>query len=189
MLFDTTRERLIEIVAESDDALMEKYFENGTLDEEDIYPNLAKAIANSKLCPVYAVSSTTLVGLSILLDHIVEFAPNPATHEAEYGFADAGNDRRPHHAQILQRRAVFRLCFPHDCRPVRRPNQCDESRLAAKSRPTRRFTIRAATRRNASARCTLFRAKHLDKVDRSADRRHHRRRQTKRHANRRHALR
>jgi elongation factor G len=89
---DATRERLIEIVAESDDALMEKYFENGTLDEEDIYPNLAKAIAGSKLCPVYAVSSETLAGLSILLDHIVEFAPNPATHEAEFGFASAEKD-------------------------------------------------------------------------------------------------
>ena len=88
-VFETTRERIIELVAESDDALMEKYFENGTLDEEDIYPNLAKAIAASKLCPVYAVSAYSLVGLSILLDHIVEFAPNPATHEAEYGFTDS----------------------------------------------------------------------------------------------------
>ncbi|MBA2333609.1 MAG: elongation factor G [Acidobacteriota bacterium] len=88
-LLDTTRERLIELVAESDDALMEKYFENGTLDEEDIIPNLARAIANSKLCPVYAVSANTMAGLSILLDHIVEFAPNPASHESEYGFTDS----------------------------------------------------------------------------------------------------
>ena len=87
-LLDSTRERLIEIVAESDDALMEKYFENGTLPEEDIVPNLARAIAASKLCPVYAVSATNLIGLQILLDHIVEFAPNPATHESEYGFKD-----------------------------------------------------------------------------------------------------
>ncbi|HEV7700252.1 MAG TPA: elongation factor G [Pyrinomonadaceae bacterium] len=87
-VFDRTRERIIELVAESDDALMEEYFENGTLPEEKIYPNLAKAIASSKLCPVYAVSATTGVGLRILLDHIVEFAPNPATHEAEYGFKD-----------------------------------------------------------------------------------------------------
>ncbi len=87
-IFERTRERLIEIVAESDDALMEEYFENGTLPEEKIYPNLAKAIASSKLCPVYAVSATTLVGLSVLIDHIVEFAPNPATHESEYGFKD-----------------------------------------------------------------------------------------------------
>ena len=87
-LLDATRERLIELVAESDDALMEKYFENGTLPEEDIIPNLARAIAAGKLCPVYAVSATTLVGLQILLDHLVEFAPNPATHESEYGFTD-----------------------------------------------------------------------------------------------------
>ncbi|CAN5426538.1 elongation factor G [soil metagenome] len=87
-LLDTTRERLIEIVAESDDALMEKYFDSGTLPEEDIIPNLARAIAASKLCPVYAVSATNLIGLQILLDHLIEFAPNPATHELEYGFKD-----------------------------------------------------------------------------------------------------
>jgi len=82
---DKTRERLVELVAESDDALMEKYFEQGTLDESDVIPNIGKAIANSKLCPVYAVSSNKLVGLSVLLDHIIEFAPNPAAHEAEHG--------------------------------------------------------------------------------------------------------
>jgi len=88
-LVDSTRERLIELVAESDDALMEKYFEAGTLEEEDVIPNLSRAIAKSKLCPVYAVSANSLVGLSILMDHIVEFAPNPAAHEEEYGFENA----------------------------------------------------------------------------------------------------
>ena len=93
-LIDKTRERIIELVAESDDELLEKYFESGTLDEEDIIPNLSKAIAKSKLCPVYAVSSETLVGLSILLDHIVKFAPNPAVHESESGFKDAEETER-----------------------------------------------------------------------------------------------
>ena len=93
-LIDKTRERIVELVAESDDELLEKYFENGTLDEEDIIPNLSKAIAKSKLCPVYAVSSETLVGLSVLLDHIVEFAPNPAAHESESGFKDAEETER-----------------------------------------------------------------------------------------------
>ena len=87
-LLNSTRERLIELVAESDDQLMEKYFENGTLPEEDVIPNLARAIAASKLCPVFAVSALNGIGLQILLDHIVEFAPNPATHEMEYGFTD-----------------------------------------------------------------------------------------------------
>ncbi len=93
-LIDKTRERIIELVAESDDELLEKYFEYGTLEEADIIPNLSKAIAKSKLCPVYAVSSETLTGLSILLDHIVEFAPNPAAHESESGFKDAEETER-----------------------------------------------------------------------------------------------
>ncbi|MCU1263754.1 MAG: translation elongation factor 2 [Acidobacteria bacterium] len=92
-LVDKTRERLIELVAESDDALMEKYFEQGTLDESDILPNINKAIANSKLCPVFAVSSLTQVGLRALLNGIVDYAPDPAHHGAEYGKpVDAGPD-------------------------------------------------------------------------------------------------
>lgn len=87
-VLESTRERLIELVAESDDALLEKYFENGTLEDEDVLPNLGKAIANGKLCPVFAVSSMNMVGLSCVLDAIVEFAPNPAFHEAEKGHVD-----------------------------------------------------------------------------------------------------
>lgn len=87
---DKTRERLVELVAESDDALMEKYFDQGTLDDADVIPNIGKAIAASKLCPVYSVSTTTLVGLATLLDHIVEFAPDPAHHEEEHGKDDKG---------------------------------------------------------------------------------------------------
>jgi len=87
---DKTRERLVELVAESDDALMEKYFEQGTLDDSDVLPNIGNAIAQSKLCPVYSVSTTTLVGLSTLLDHIVEFAPDPAHHEEEHGKDEKG---------------------------------------------------------------------------------------------------
>jgi elongation factor G len=91
-IVDKTRERLIELVAESDDALMEKYFEEGTLPEEDIVPNVKKAVERSKLCPVYAVSAATLAGLQTLLDGIVDFAPNPAAHEAEHGRATVDGD-------------------------------------------------------------------------------------------------
>jgi elongation factor G len=91
-VLDKTRERLVELVAESDDALMEKYFEEGTLPDEDVIPGIKRAIAMSKLCPVFAVSSTTLVGLQNLLDGIVDYAPNPATHEAEHGRSNADGD-------------------------------------------------------------------------------------------------
>ncbi|HWN10010.1 MAG TPA: elongation factor G [Pyrinomonadaceae bacterium] len=90
---EKTRERLIELVAESDDALMEKYFENGTLEESDIIPNINKAIAQSKLCPVFAVSGATLVGLQALMNGIVDYAPDPAHHDAEWGLpVDAAPD-------------------------------------------------------------------------------------------------
>jgi elongation factor G len=76
-IVEKTRERLVELVAESNDQLMEKYFEQGTLDEEDILPNINNAIAQSKLCPVFAVSSITQVGLRALLNGLVDYAPDP----------------------------------------------------------------------------------------------------------------
>jgi elongation factor G len=91
-LVDSTREKLVELVAESDDALMEKYFDEGTLPDEDVIPNIAKAVANGKLCPVFAVSSMSLVGLQHLLDAIVEYAPNPAAHETECGKTESGEE-------------------------------------------------------------------------------------------------
>jgi elongation factor G len=92
-IVDKTRERLVELVAESNDQLMEKYFEQGTLDEEDILPNINNAIAQSKLCPVFAVSSATQVGLRALLNALVDYAPDPAHHEAEWGRpVDSGPD-------------------------------------------------------------------------------------------------
>src|SRR5438046_2123119 len=89
-VIDKTRERIIELVAESDDALMEKYFDQGTLDDADVLPNITNAIAASKLCPVFAVSTMNLVGLSVLLDHIIQFAPDPAHHEVDHGKDEKG---------------------------------------------------------------------------------------------------
>jgi elongation factor G len=86
-LVDKERERLVEVIAESDDSLMEKWLENGTLEESDIIPNISKAIAASRLCPVFSVSSLTLVGLQQLLDGFIDYAPAPDTHTEEHGKA------------------------------------------------------------------------------------------------------
>src|SRR5215218_4636999 len=86
-VFERERERLVEVIAESDDSLMEKWMEAGTLEESDIIPNISKAIAGSRLCPVFAVSSLTLVGLQQLLDGVLDYAPAPDTHENEKGRA------------------------------------------------------------------------------------------------------
>jgi elongation factor G len=109
---DRERERLVEVIAESDDALMEKYFEAGTLPEEDIVPNISKAIAASRLCPVFVVSSLNLAGLQQLLDGIVDYAPAPDTHAQEHGKASldegASEVTRGYHADEPFSAYVFR---------------------------------------------------------------------------------
>ncbi len=111
-VFEKERERLVEVIAESDDALMEKWMENGTLDEADIIPNISRAIAGSRLCPVFAVSSLTLVGLQQLLDGILDYAPAPDTHEQEHGRASldegAPEVTRGYHAEEPFSAYVFR---------------------------------------------------------------------------------
>jgi len=112
-MVDKERERLIEVIAESDDALMEKWLENGTLEEADIIPNISRAIAASRLCPVFAVSSLTLAGLQTLLDGIVDYAPAPDTHEAEHGKSAPDGDggepvTRGYHAEEPFSAYVFR---------------------------------------------------------------------------------
>ncbi|MBS1791803.1 MAG: elongation factor G [Acidobacteria bacterium] len=75
---DETHERLIEAVAESDDTLMEHFFDAGTLTDEEFLNGLRRAIINKNLTPVFAVSSASMIGITSLLDAIVDYAPNPA---------------------------------------------------------------------------------------------------------------
>lgn len=91
---DETHEKLIEAVAESDETLMEHYFDAGTLKDEEFLGGLRKAIINKTLTPVFAVSSNTLVGISTLLDAIVDYAPNPADLGSvkAHASAEAGSD-------------------------------------------------------------------------------------------------
>lgn len=77
------REQLIEMVAESDDALMERFFENGSLTEEDLLQGIKTAIANKNLTPVFAGSSLTLKGIANLLEGIARFFPAPEDRNTE----------------------------------------------------------------------------------------------------------
>ncbi|HID38383.1 MAG TPA: elongation factor G, partial [Calditrichaeota bacterium] len=70
--------KLIEAVAESDDSLMEKYFDAGELTDEEFRHGFRKAVAEDAVFPVFCVSATTNVGVKRLLDVIVNFCPSPA---------------------------------------------------------------------------------------------------------------
>lgn len=68
--------KLVEAVAESDDSLMEKYFESG-LDENDFRAGLKTAMAHDLVYPVFCTSAEKNIGVKRLLDVIVNFCPAP----------------------------------------------------------------------------------------------------------------
>ena len=71
------REELVEMIAESDDDLMERFFEEGTLSEEEVTAGLGRSMAKGLIFPVFCVSSTHNTGVKQLLDQIVNLFPNP----------------------------------------------------------------------------------------------------------------
>ncbi len=72
------REQLVEAVAESDEALMEKYFEEGGLDQEELEEGLRKAVLNLEVFPVLFGDSYNAVGMDRLLDTVVGYFPSPS---------------------------------------------------------------------------------------------------------------
>ncbi len=68
---------LIEFVAESDDTLMEKFFEKGALAEEEFRAGLHKAVQNQVFVPLFAVSAETNVGVARLMDFMAKYGSSP----------------------------------------------------------------------------------------------------------------
>ncbi len=71
------RTQLVEAVAESDEALMERFFEEGTLSAEELCEGLKKAVRERQIFPVTFGAAVHGIGTSCLLDAIVEFLPSP----------------------------------------------------------------------------------------------------------------
>ncbi|MGZ8570971.1 MAG: elongation factor G [Actinomycetota bacterium] len=74
---DPAREKLMEAVAESDDALIEEYLETGSLPEEHIVSGAKDGFSRARLAPVFVGSATRAMGIDRLLDFIVEEFPSP----------------------------------------------------------------------------------------------------------------
>jgi elongation factor G len=70
------RDQFLEIVAESDDALLEKYLEGKELSEEDVQKALGKGIREAKVVPVFCGAATANIGVREFLDALVNFFPS-----------------------------------------------------------------------------------------------------------------
>ena len=72
------RDALIEMVAEADDSLMERFFEAGTLTQEELEGGLRKAVLGRKVFPLFCTSSMLNVGIQPLLDAFIAYVPAPS---------------------------------------------------------------------------------------------------------------
>ncbi|WP_459479547.1 elongation factor G [Clostridium saccharoperbutylacetonicum] len=68
---------IMEAVAETDEELLDKYFSEGTLSDEEIYKGLIKGCASGDIAPVMCGSATKVIGMDSLIDDIVECFPSP----------------------------------------------------------------------------------------------------------------
>jgi elongation factor G len=72
------RDALIEMVAEADESLMEKFFEAGTLTQEELVKGLAAATRAAKVAPLVCTSGLQNIGGQPLMDAILSYLPSPA---------------------------------------------------------------------------------------------------------------
>ncbi|WP_096907061.1 elongation factor G [Dietzia sp. WMMA184] len=71
------REKLLETVAESDEALMEKYFGGEELTKDEIQAAIRKMVVNAEIYPVLCGSAYKNKGIQPLLDAVIAYLPNP----------------------------------------------------------------------------------------------------------------
>jgi elongation factor G len=76
-------EALVEAAAESDDSLMEVFFEKGTLSVDELRNGLRKGIINREIFPVFCTAASSNVGLRHFLDFVVDFGTAPSDRPAE----------------------------------------------------------------------------------------------------------
>jgi len=84
---------LVEKAAESDEALMELFFSNDTLTEEEIRSGIAKGIVTRGMFPVLCLSSKNNIGVDRLMEFIVNEAPSIADMPAPVN--SKGNEVKP----------------------------------------------------------------------------------------------
>ncbi len=81
---------LIELIAESDDTLLNKFFDQGSLSEEEFRAGIHAAVQAQMFIPLFCTSATSNVGVGRLLDFIAKYGSSPLDREK----VDAEDARR-----------------------------------------------------------------------------------------------
>ena len=85
-------QELIEHVAESDDSLMEKFFSQGGLSEEEMRAGIHKAIQEQVFVPLFVTSAENNIGVARLMDIIAKYGSSPVDRKVVKALDAAGKD-------------------------------------------------------------------------------------------------
>ncbi|MBN4062307.1 GTP-binding protein, partial [Bacteroidales bacterium AH-315-I05] len=117
------REKLVESVAESDDTLLEKYFEDpNSITEDEMLTAIRKSTVNMSIVPILCGSAFKNKGVQTMLDAVMAFLPspldvdsivgtNPKTEETEERKPDSSEPMAALAFKIATDPFVGRLCF------------------------------------------------------------------------------
>ena len=86
----SARDSLIEMVAEADDELMEKFFDAGTLSQEELERGLRSAVGSRRIFPLVCTSALANIGIQPLLDAINTYLPSAADRPLPAVARDSG---------------------------------------------------------------------------------------------------
>ena len=86
-LCQTWRGKLVEAAAESDDVLMEKYFESGSLSKQEIRRGIRARTLKNEIIPVFCGSALKNKGIQSMLDGVIDYLPSPLDVPAVEGIA------------------------------------------------------------------------------------------------------
>lgn len=87
---EAARSELMEMIAESDEELLDRFFDAGELSEEEMRRGLAAAVASRAVFPVFAAAGARNLGSTALLDALVDLAPDPAARGPAKGVGPDG---------------------------------------------------------------------------------------------------
>lgn len=78
---ETLHKQLIELIAESDDTLMEKFFAQGGLSEEEMRSGIHAAIQKQVFVPLFITSAENNIGVARMMDFIAKYGSSPVDRE------------------------------------------------------------------------------------------------------------
>jgi len=81
-----THETIVEMVAEGNDALLEEFFDKGTIPIEDLIPGLKQAVAARRIYPIWACSAYLNIGSQNLMEGIINYLPSFAERNTAISF-------------------------------------------------------------------------------------------------------